>query len=231
MPLPFFTDNPRWVGLSQIHPFTSSFPHNTDSDNPRMTFSVSNLHLIDTATKVNIIPKAMVSATSTSGICESQTHLLILNHIASLKYTRNLICHQPGIECLLPWSGSAAEWQVRSMFSSLTTSLPHSCSHSLLIVFRSVLSTELLLSGSRISLPSFTCSGTFRTPWSPLFVLNDLFQLLQYMLGIWAHTLALLKSIVMSGFSQTYKKWNNYICIECNQFYSFHQNLLYNNHH
>jgi len=65
-------------------------------------------------------------------------------------------------------------------------------------------------------------------PWTfvcVLFILNDLFQLLQCMLGRWAHIPALVKFIAMLGILLTSNHLNKSLWMEYNQFNSFNQNL------
>jgi hypothetical protein len=58
-----------------------------------------------------------------------------------------------------------------------------------------------------------------------VFVLNDLFLLLGWKLGRWAHIPALLKLIAMLGISHSRNHRNKYIWMQYNRFYSFNQNL------
>jgi len=144
---------------------SSVFPHKMDSGNPITIFSVTNLQSIAAATKLKVFPRPISSATSAPGISVSQTHLLTMNHIGQTWCTRNLVPGRPGSEYLWPGTGSSVDWRIRWAFSSLTASSRHLCSNSLLVVFRTVFNTELVLTGSRFSSPS-TCSLTSLAAWS-----------------------------------------------------------------
>ena len=72
---------------------------------------------------------------------------------------RNLVLGRPEIEYLWPGMQSPIDWRIGWAFSSLTASSRLSCSNSLVIVMRTVLNSQMELSGSRTSSPS-TCSST-----------------------------------------------------------------------
>jgi len=140
------------------------FPHNTDSGNPITTFSVSNLHIIATATEVNVLLRPISSATSTPRMSKSQTHLLTMNLIAQSWCARTLVPGKPGIEYMLPGTRSAIDGWIRQAFRLSTASSRHSCSNLLLIVFTTVFITDRLLTGLRTSKSSSTCSWTSLPP-------------------------------------------------------------------
>lgn len=77
------------------------FPHIIAIGNATTTFSGCNLHIIATATEVSVLSRCKVSAASAPGTFQSQTHLLIMNHIAQTCCTRNLITGRLGINYLL----------------------------------------------------------------------------------------------------------------------------------
>jgi len=163
--------SPVIPGKSFCTIFTHSswvFPHKIDSGNPITTFSVSSLQIIATATTVEVFPSPISSATSAPGVSASQTHLVTMNQIAQTWCTRNFVPARPGIEYLWHGRWSSIDWRVRWAFSSLTASSRHSCSNSLLILFRTVFNTELVFSGSRSSSPS-TCAWTCVAPCSVFF--------------------------------------------------------------
>jgi len=190
------------------------------------------LDIIAAATEVKVFPRPILSATSAPDISESQTHLLPMINMAQTWYGRNFCLGRPGIEYLWPGTWSSIDWRIGWAFSSLTASSKLSCSKLLLIVLRTVFNTELVFHGSRSSSPfhcywtslapwlvifsssmvSFSSSKVLLaihlllnlsgTLVGLLFVLNGLFQLLRREVGWWAHTLALLKFIVLLGISQ-----------------------------
>jgi len=127
------------------------FPHKIDSGNPITSFSVSSLQIIAAATEVKVYPRPISSATSAPGMSASQTHLLTMNQMAQTWCARNFIPGKLGIEYLWPGTRSSIDWWIGRAFSSVTTSSRHSCSNSVLIVLRTVFSTELVFSGSRSS--------------------------------------------------------------------------------
>jgi len=135
---------------------SSVFPDRVDSGNPIETLSVPNLQCIAAVTEVKVFPRPISSATSAPGISASQTHLLIMNHMAQTLCARNFVPGWHGIEYLSPGTQLSVDWRIRWAFRRWTSSLRHSCSNWLLIVLRTVLNTELLVSGSRTSSPS-TC--------------------------------------------------------------------------
>jgi len=145
------------------------FPHQIDSGNPITTFAVSNLHIICTATEVKVLARRISSATGTSGISQSQTHLLTMNNIVQPRYTRSLVLGRQGSECFMPETRSTLDCQMSRAFSSVPISSRHSCGNSWLGVLRTVFNTELLLSGLMTSSPSSTCS------WISLAALFDIF--------------------------------------------------------
>jgi len=134
------------------------FPYKMDSGNPITTFSVTNLQSIAAATEGKVIASPISSATSAPGISASQTYLLTMNQMAHTWCARNLVPGWPGIEYLWPGTRLSVDWRIGWALSSLTTSSRHSCSNLLLIVLRTVVKTELVLSGSRTSSPSSICS-------------------------------------------------------------------------
>jgi len=142
------------------------FPHKMDSGNPITTFSFTNLQSIAAATEMKVIPRPISSATSAPGITASQTHLFTMNQMAQTWCTRNVVPGRPGMEYLWPGTRSSGDWRIGRAFSSLTASSRHWCSNSLLLVLRTVLNTELELSGLRTFSPSSTCSWTCLAPWS-----------------------------------------------------------------
>jgi len=163
------SSSPTMPGQSLSANITHSswvFPHKMDSGNPITTFSVTNLQSIATTTEVKVFPRPISSATSTPGISESQTHLLTMNQMSQTWCARNLVPGRRGIGYLWPGTWSSGDWRIGWAFSSLTASSRHSCSNSLLIWLRTVLNTELVLSGSRTSSPFSTCSWTSLAPWS-----------------------------------------------------------------
>jgi len=133
------------------------FSHKIDSGNLITTFSVTNLQGMAAATEVKVFSRPLSSATSAPGISASQTHLLKMNQMAQTWCTKNFVQGRPGIESLQPGTRSSVDWRIGCAFSSLTASPRHSCSDPLLIVLRTVFSTELALSGSRTSSPFSTC--------------------------------------------------------------------------
>jgi len=137
-----------------------AFPHKMDSGNPITTFSVTNLQSIAAETEMKVFPRPISSSTGAPGISASQTHLLMINHMAQTWCAKILVLGRPGIEYLRPASRLSGDWQIGHAFSYLTTSSRHSCSNSLLIVLRTVFSTELVFSGSRTSSPSSARSWT-----------------------------------------------------------------------
>ena len=134
------------------------FPHQMDSGNRITTFSVTNFQTIATATAVKVFPRPILSATSAPGRSASQSHLLIINNMAQTWCGQNLVPSTPGMEYLRPGTQSSGDWQIGCAFSSLTASSRHSCSNSLLMVLRTVFSTELEFSESRTSSPSSSYS-------------------------------------------------------------------------
>jgi len=157
--------SPTMPGKSLCAKITHSsrlFPHKMDSGTPITTFSVTNLQSIAAATEVKVFPRPISSDTSAPGISASQTNLLTMKQMAHTWCTRNLVLGRPGIEYLRSGTRLSVDWWIGWAFSSLTTSSRHSCLNSLLIVLRTVLKTKLVISGSRTSSPSSTCS------WTPL---------------------------------------------------------------
>jgi len=128
-----------------------------DSGNPITTFSVTNFQSIAAATEVKVFPRPISSATSAPGISASQTQLLTMNQMAQTWCGRNLVPGRPGIDYLWPGTQSSVDWQIGWVFSSRTASSRHLCSNLLLIVLSTVIKIQLVLSGTRASLPS-TCS-------------------------------------------------------------------------
>jgi len=151
--------------------FTQSarvFPDRIASSNPITTFSVSRLQTIAAATELKVFPSPVSSATSDAGISATQTHLLTMNQIAQTWCTTNIVPVRPGMTYLWPGTLSSIDWRIGWAFRSLTASSQHLCSNSALILWRTVLNTELVLSGLRTSLPS-TYSWTSRAPWLVIF--------------------------------------------------------------
>ena len=146
----------------------SIFPHKIDNGSPITTVSVSSVQIIAAATEVKVFPWPISSATNAPGISASQTHLLTMNQISKTWCARNFVPGRPGIEYLWPGTWSSIDWRIGWALSSLTASSRHSCSNLLLIVLRTVFSTELVFSGSRSSSPS-TCSWISLAPWSVFF--------------------------------------------------------------
>ena len=144
------------------------FPHTIDSGNPITTLSVCSLYVIAAATEVKVFPRPISSATSAPGISASQTPLQTMNQMAQTWCAWNLVPARPGLEYLWPGTRSSGDWRIGWAFSSLTASSRYSCSNSVLIVVRTALNTELVLSGSRTSSQS-TCSWTSHAPWSVFF--------------------------------------------------------------
>jgi len=85
------------------------FPHRTDSHHLITTFSVGKFHIIGAASKVKISPLPISFATSTPGISESQTHLLILNQIAQSWCARFVVVGTPVIGYMLPGTQSTID--------------------------------------------------------------------------------------------------------------------------
>jgi len=146
----------------------SVFPNKIGNSSPITTFSVRSLQIIAASTEVKVFPRPISSSTSAPGISASHTHLLMMNQIAQTWCTRNFIPGRPGNEYFWPGTRSSIDWRMGWAFSSLTASSRHSCSNSLLIVLRTVVSTELVFSGSRFSSPS-NCSWTSLAPSSVFF--------------------------------------------------------------
>jgi len=134
------------------------FPYKMDSGNPITTVSVTNLQSIGAATEVKVFPRFVSSATSAPVISASNTHLIMINQMAKTWCASNLVPGRPGIEYFWPGTRSSVDWRMGWIFSSLTTLSRESCSNSLLIVLGTVYNTARVLSGSRTSLPSSTCS-------------------------------------------------------------------------
>jgi len=144
------------------------FPHKINSDNPITTFSVTTLQRIAAATGVKVLPTPISSATSAPGVSVDQTHLLTMNQMAQNWCARNVVSGRPRIEHLWPGPWPSIDWWTGCEFSSLTASSSQWFSNSVLRVLSAVLSTELVLSGSRTSWPS-TCSWTSLSPWLVFF--------------------------------------------------------------
>jgi len=83
-----------------------------------------------------------------------------MNQMAQTWCAKNIVPSRPGIEHLRSGTRSSVDWQIGCAILSLTASSRDSCWNSLLIVLRTVFSTELIFSGSRTSSPSSTCSWT-----------------------------------------------------------------------
>jgi len=149
-----------WV---QITHSSRVFLHKMDSVNSITTFSVTNFQCFAAATEVKVFPRPISSATSAPGLSASQTHLLIMNELAQTWCARNLVPGRLGIEYLWPGTPLSVDWRIGWAFSSLIASSGHSWSNSLLIVLRTALNTEMVLSGLRTSSPS-TCSWTSLVP-------------------------------------------------------------------
>jgi len=160
--------SPTMLGTSLCTKLTHCwlvFPHKMDSGIPITTFSITNLESISAATAVKVLPIPIWSAISNPGTSASQTRLLTINPVAQTWCSRKFVPGRPGINYLWPGTQLSVEWQKGWTFSSLTTSLRHSCSNWLLIVLKTVLNSETVLSGSRIFLPS-TFWRTSVAPWS-----------------------------------------------------------------
>ena len=130
------------------------FPHRIDNGNPITIFWVSSLHIIGVATEVKVLPSPISCATSAPGISESHTHLLRMNHMAQIWCARNFVSGRHGSEYLCPGTWLLVDWRIGMQFRRLTFPSRHSCSNFLLIVLRTVLNPELVLSGSRTCSPS-----------------------------------------------------------------------------
>jgi len=199
------------------------FPHKIDSGNPITTFSVSSLHIIVATTEVKVFPRPFPSATSAPGIAASQTQFLTMNHMAQSWCARNFVLGRPGIEYVWPGTPSFVDWQIRWAFSSLTASSRHWGPNWLLVVLRTVLNNELVLSGSRTSSPS-PCSWTSVVPWSVFFS----FSIMSFSRSevSWGDGLILRRSRHSSRCYVFHKQAlgpNTYV--EYNQFYSLNPNL------
>ena len=81
-----------------------------------------------------------------------------MNRGAQAWCTWNMVPGMPGIDQMLPGTRRGFHEQIRQEFTSSTTSSRHSCSNSLLIVFKIVPSTDLPISGLKRSSPPSTCS-------------------------------------------------------------------------
>jgi len=136
------------------------FPHTIDSGNPIITFSVSNLHIIAAPTEVKVLPSSSSSATSTSAIPVSQTHLWTINPNAQTWCTRNWVPERPGFEYILPKTRSASNLRIDQEFISLTTSSRQMSSMLLVNALWTEFNSKILQSGLRTSSPSYTCSWT-----------------------------------------------------------------------
>jgi len=82
--------------------------------------AVSTLHLIATATKVNILQRLIFSAASAPCISESQTHLLTIIHTAQFSCTRTLVPGRAGMEYMLPGTQGFLDWCMEQAFIILT---------------------------------------------------------------------------------------------------------------
>jgi len=167
-----YLSSPTFPGKSLCPQITHSsrvFPHKMFSGNPFTTFSVTNLQCFAAATKVKVIPRPISSASSAPGTSASQTHHYTMNQMAQTRCARNLVPGRSGIEYSCPGTQSSVDWRIGWAFSSVTSSSRHSGSNVLLIVLRTVLNTEMELSGSRTSSPSSTCSWTTLARWSVWF--------------------------------------------------------------
>ena len=77
---------------------TIVFPHKIESSKPTTSFSVSNLHIIATATEVNVLPRPISSATRAHVTSESQTHLHTMKNLTQTWSARNVVVGMPGTE-------------------------------------------------------------------------------------------------------------------------------------
>jgi len=115
--------------------------------------------------EVKVMPRPISSATSATGISETQTHLLTINYIGQNRSAIIMVPGRPGIEYMLPGTWSAFYWWIGQAFSSPTSSSSNVYSNLLLIWLRTGFKTELLLCGSRTSWISATCFCTCLAPW------------------------------------------------------------------
>ena len=169
IPLPFCTNDARKAVVHPHRPLVKGIPPHTGKWQPITNFSVSNLQIIASATKVKVIQWPISSTTSAPGIPASQTHLHTMNHGAQTWSTRKLVPGRPGIEYLGFGTQPSVDWRIGLAFSSLTASSRHLCSNSSLIVLRTVFNTELVFAWLRTSSPSSTCFWTSLAPVSVIF--------------------------------------------------------------
>jgi len=121
-------------GFSFCTIFTISstvFRHTIDSSKSKISFLVSNLHIIATDIEVQVLSQPISSATSAPVISKSQTHLPTINHIVHTWCTKYLVPGRPGIEYLLPGTGSDFNCRIGRAFSSLIASTRHLCWNSM----------------------------------------------------------------------------------------------------
>jgi len=160
IPLQFFTEYYGKVIMRHIHPLVKGIPPHNRQWQPRYNFLCQQHTYHCCCDQGEIVPRPILSATSTPGISESQTHLLTLNYIVQTWSTRNIVPGRPGTENL--WHGKwlSVDWWIGWAFSSLMAASRNSCSNSLLIVLNTVFNTELIFSESRTSSSSSTRIST-----------------------------------------------------------------------
>jgi len=113
---------PGWFVCAIFSHLCSVFPNKIDSCNPTTTFSIRNVHVIAVATEVNIFQRPIGLATSSPGIAESQTHLVMINHSTHTAHSRNLIHSRPWDAYLVREPQLSFDWGTRWAFR---TWLPH----------------------------------------------------------------------------------------------------------
>jgi len=152
------------------------FPHIIDSGNPITTISVSYLHIIATATEVNVFPSPIHLLPVLLAYLHPKPISLQWTILPKIWCARNLVLGRLQIECLLLGTQSWFDWRIGGAFSWMIVMSRYLYCHLLLCALRSELNTDLVLSGSRTSSQS-TCS------WTSLAPLCDLFSSLMISFG------------------------------------------------
>jgi len=146
---------------------SSVFPYKIDCSQPTSTFSVISWQIIATPTDIKILSISVQSVTITPCISKSLIPYLTINHNSLIWWASNLAPGQPGIKYFKSGTKLFFDKCVRLAFSSLIGLWRHTFSTQLWFEWRTVLSSELLVSGSR----TFFASTCFWNSFAHLCVL------------------------------------------------------------